>query len=534
MSRKRSGFTSMSLVRVLTLMLILSLPVCIGMLTVRVLGAGPVTFLDLGVAPNAGDSYGHIWVVHEGPDGRIYGISSVWNGWSTSFFIYDPVLGTFEDKGGLWPIIAYGEPTSIVTGADGKVYLSSPDSLVSYDPATDALANVASIPRGYVTACSYLTVGSDGKIYGGGGSTLFSYDPARGEYANLATLGDGATQLTTGTDGMIYIGTGRQGTSGGAHLEIYDPTTRVLTDKGLLWETDDAYWISSLGVTPDGCVYGTTDGAGSDSTGGGRVFVYDPRTGVITDLGDVTGNGSRHGVRLTVGLDGKVYIGTPFMRSVDPHLLCYDPATGEQTDLGRVVSDPAAAWVYALTTARNGDLYGGTDGVGHLFQVTGLGPNTPAGSTVTVTLGGVTATFDNVTAPGDTTCTSQQGNPGGGIPEGFMLRGQFVDIVTTATYSGPITIGISYDPSTPNPQNLKLFHWYGAHWDDVTTSVDTTNHIVYGQVDSLSWFFIGGEWVWIDDGGGPRHAPAFPSIYIGAALGAGILAYLFRRRLAHS
>jgi hypothetical protein len=65
---------------------------------------------------------------------------------------------------------------------------------------------------------------------------------------------------------------------------------------------------------------------------------------------------------------------------------------------------------------------------------------------------------------------------------------------------------------------------------------DTTNHIVYGEVTSFSWFFIGGEWVWVDDGGS-RGVPVFPSIYVGivAALGAGILAYLVRRRLtAHN
>jgi uncharacterized delta-60 repeat protein len=159
--------------------------------------------------------------------------------------------------------------------------------------------------------------------------------------------------------------------------------------------------------------------------------------------------------------------------------------------------------------------------------------NTPVGSPVTVPLNGLSVTFNNVTVAGNTTYTSQQGNPGGGIPEGFMLRGQFVDIVTTATYSGPITINLSYDPSIPNPQNLKLFHWYGGHWDDVTTSVDTVAHIVHGQVNSLSWFFIGGEWVWVDDGGG-HSAPVFPNIYIGigAALGAGIVAYAVRRRLA--
>jgi len=51
---------------------------------------------------------------------------------------------------------------------------------------------------------------------------------------------------------------------------------------------------------------------------------------------------------------------------------------------------------------------------------------------------------------------------------------------------------------------------------------------VRGEVDSLSWFFIGGRWVWV-----PEGIPAFPSIYVGiaAARGAGALAYLFRKRL---
>jgi hypothetical protein len=68
---------------------------------------------------------------------------------------------------------------------------------------------------------------------------------------------------------------------------------------------------------------------------------------------------------------------------------------------------------------------------------------------------------------------------------------------------------------------------------DVTDHVDTVNHIVYGQVSSFSWFFIGGEWVWVEGGG--TGVPVFPSVYvgIGAALGAGMLAYLIRKRLVH-
>jgi len=156
-------------------------------------------------------------------------------------------------------------------------------------------------------------------------------------------------------------------------------------------------------------------------------------------------------------------------------------------------------------------------------------PNTPVGSDVSVTLPGAVVTFASVTAEGVTTVITQQGNPGGGIPSGFRVRGLFVDITTTATYTGNIAVGISYDPSTPNPQNLKLFHSEGGHWVDVTTSVDTVNHIVYGEVSTFSWFFIGGQWVEV--AGAP--VPVFPNIYIGiaAALGAGVLAYFVRRRL---
>jgi hypothetical protein len=152
---------------------------------------------------------------------------------------------------------------------------------------------------------------------------------------------------------------------------------------------------------------------------------------------------------------------------------------------------------------------------------------TPVGSNVTVTLPSAAITFNTVTGSGNTTVTTSQGNPGGGIPSGCRVRGLFIDITTTATYTGNITVGISYDPSTPNPQNLKLFHSEGGHWVDVTTSVDTVNHIVYGVASSFSWFFIGGEWVWVSS------VPVFPSVYIGiaAALGAGVLAYFVRRRL---
>ena len=73
-------------------------------------------------------------------------------------------------------------------------------------------------------------------------------------------------------------------------------------------------------------------------------------------------------------------------------------------------------------------------------------------------------------------------------------------------------------------------HWNETllQWDDVTDWVDYDNSMVYGQVSSLSWFYIGGQWVWIGE-----TAPVFPNIYIGiaAAFGVAIAAYILRRRL---
>jgi hypothetical protein len=126
--------------------------------------------------------------------------------------------------------------------------------------------------------------------------------------------------------------------------------------------------------------------------------------------------------------------------------------------------------------------------------------------------------------------TTSGTNPVGLTPPRIAVTGSFIDIVTTATNAGPINIGVPYDPlATQNLQNLRLFHWNGSSWEDVTTSVDTTNNIVYGEVNSLSWFFIGGQWVWIEGEG----VPVFPNIYIGiaAALGVGVVAYFVRRKI---
>jgi hypothetical protein len=63
-------------------------------------------------------------------------------------------------------------------------------------------------------------------------------------------------------------------------------------------------------------------------------------------------------------------------------------------------------------------------------------------------------------------------------------------VVTTAAYTPPITVCLAYDDtgmSAGREQALKIFHWED-NWVDVTSSRDTTNNIICGVVNSLSWF----------------------------------------------
>jgi hypothetical protein len=103
----------------------------------------------------------------------------------------------------------------------------------------------------------------------------------------------------------------------------------------------------------------------------------------------------------------------------------------------------------------------------------------------------VTLTFPTVTQAGITTLSST--TSGQTPPGGFKMAGSnvYYQISTTAVFSGKITISISYDPTGINsPNQLKLFHFENGNWVDVTTSLDTTNHIIYGSVSSLSPFGV--------------------------------------------
>jgi hypothetical protein len=126
--------------------------------------------------------------------------------------------------------------------------------------------------------------------------------------------------------------------------------------------------------------------------------------------------------------------------------------------------------------------------------------NTTVGHGINVSLPGISVNFNTITAEGTTSLVRSSNNPMGDANIDSYDANNYFDITTTATYRGPILVGAGYNEYiVENEKDLKLFHWDGARWDDVTTFVDSEKNMVYGEVNSLSWFFIGGQWVWRED-----------------------------------
>ena len=130
--------------------------------------------------------------------------------------------------------------------------------------------------------------------------------------------------------------------------------------------------------------------------------------------------------------------------------------------------------------------------------------NTPAGGNVLVQpvdlatgTTPVTLTFSNVTGAGVTgLATSRTGPP---PPAGFKPGSPptYFDITTTAVSSASASVqvcinytGITFSAFSSTAGLMRLMHFAGTGFVDVTTSLDTTAAVICGLVNSLSPFAI--------------------------------------------
>ncbi|MHB0999293.1 MAG: PxKF domain-containing protein [Armatimonadota bacterium] len=105
------------------------------------------------------------------------------------------------------------------------------------------------------------------------------------------------------------------------------------------------------------------------------------------------------------------------------------------------------------------------------------------------TVSGFSLTFSNVTEGGSTWADVLTMSPDPPSSGSIEMLGSVWNIESTATFTGPITIAIPY-PADADPDLVQLMHYENGAWNNVTTSVDQVNHIVYGEVSSLSPFAV--------------------------------------------
>jgi hypothetical protein len=107
-----------------------------------------------------------------------------------------------------------------------------------------------------------------------------------------------------------------------------------------------------------------------------------------------------------------------------------------------------------------------------------------------------TLTFENVTAPGNTTLNAT--GSCAELPGTFLAPDSLCyDITTTATFSGDVEVCFSYDEGSlsGSESNVRLIHYDATAippaWVDITTSLDTGANRVCGETSTLSPFVIG-------------------------------------------
>jgi len=107
---------------------------------------------------------------------------------------------------------------------------------------------------------------------------------------------------------------------------------------------------------------------------------------------------------------------------------------------------------------------------------------------------GATFEFAQVDSTGTVTCTHTA--PAQTAPAGrTFLAGSYFDLSTTAAFTGAVTVRHGYDSAAASgfdETQLKLHHFTGGAWADVTTGVDTGTNVISGSTTSFSDFSITG------------------------------------------
>jgi probable HAF family extracellular repeat protein len=320
-----------------------------------------------------------------------------------------------------------------------------------------------------------------------------------GPMIDLGTLGGDNSQATGINASKHVVGRATKvpGATGG--LAFYG----FLYMNGTMYDINDLILGSHPQVTfaysinDSGQIAGTAGGGAG--FGGGSAGPGDPTTGfaVRLDPAQLPAITSASSAMFTVGSSGSFQLtatGLPIPALSEsgtlPAGVTFDASTGVLSGIPGIGTDG----LYHITfTAANG---AGADAVQNftftIVSITPIGASVPATPIDTATgTSPVTMTFDNVAQSGITSLTTANTAPA--LPPAFSLGNPpvYYEISTTAVFSGSITVCVTFSgPSFADPSNLRLLHFVGGIWQDVTIGTGAVNNVICGSVTSLSPFAV--------------------------------------------
>lgn len=251
------------------------------------------------------------------------------------------------------------------------------------------LGEVAPGQYGAVTLAS----SASGYIFGGtagpaGMPYIFAYDTVTSQSSGLISVpGTGAdsSRVTAGPDGRFYVAT--SGSYNQGNLAVYDPATGIVTNLGSIGDE----YAHGLIVSSDNKVYVSTCCQG-------KLSIYDLQTNTWNYRGQIISTQRRltglveAGDGYIYGVTSRIWVSPPG----DASLFRYNPATQTTTVIGTIVAGTHEAWAIAFNPV-DGKLYMavGYNMFPHLYV---YDPATPANGIQD--LGQISATTDNIVAGG--------------------------------------------------------------------------------------------------------------------------------------
>jgi hypothetical protein len=275
------------------------------------------------------------------------------------------------------------------------------------------------------------------------------------------------------------------------------------TTAGAFQTTYAGAFVTKLNSAGSALLYSTYLGGSGDDAGGG--IAVDP-VGNAHVMGQTSSTDfpTVSPIQATSGGGFDAFVAT--LNGAGSGLLFSTYVGGSDTDVGNGIAldSLGTAYVDGYTASDNFPTTAGAfqtsfGGGGRDAFVAKIGePNTPAGNNVavqptdsTTATAPVALTFETVTAAGTTSLATVAAGPA--PPSGFSLGDPptYYDLSTTATFTGSVTVCISYSGvSFIDQSQLRLFHFESGAWVDRTVSLDTANKIICGAVTSLSPFAV--------------------------------------------